>query len=1018
MDRLSPFFIGWFLIIWTILALPLFAFGSSTYTKMDIHLVMDVENQIVKGTAKYEVPPNTSCSIDITGLSIKDIEPKENSKMGNTIYIKTATSTQKGSITFSVALPSLQKALYAKDPTLSGSYLDKNGAALFTTCFPHFNGLGHYTLSAQIPEGWTAISESDKTYQIGQTWSFYFPYPREDITLIAGNYVKKAKFHKDIAIECFFFPEDVELTEQYLTKASRYLDLYAQMIGPYPFKRFAIVENRLPTGFGLSTFTLLGQQVARLPFIVDTSLGHEILHSWFGNSVYIGEGGNWSEGLTTYLADHLYAEEKGKGAEYRHNALVEYQSYIHDKAPFPLKEFTYRIDRPAKAVGYIKGFMFFHMFRQLLGDNDFYKGLRIFYKENRFKQVGFNELRLSFEKSSNQDLKWFFDQWLNRIDVPILEITSCSARPTNDNKWKIALSLKQAQDEFYKLKIPIAITTSQGVVYKTFSMDKKKGEAEWKIEHQPKTLKVDPSYDIMRHLDHREFPPVLHRLFGAKEKHIVITDKRVTPIFTNLMKQKGFVPRPPSIFEDENRAKGAYLIIGPLPSSLKHIASQIPSVNDKTVVKVVPNPFDPENVITVVLFSDVKELNLLATRLFHYGKYSTLMFKNGHIIKKQIDPYEHGITFQLFKETTWMAASDLSKFDLLASKIKDKKAIFVGEKHDEYSHHLTQKRIIQALFEAGVPVAVGMEMFQRPFQDALTKFINGEIDEDEMLRRSEYFKRWGYDYHLYSPILRYCRDHKIPIVALNLRSEISKKVARQGIQALTDEEKKLLPASIDWTKDEYKQVLREIYSLHGKSMSNFENFYQAQVLWDETMAQSISDYLKSHPHKQMVVLAGSGHILYRLGIPCRAERRNILPQAVIALSNDNYEANEEMADYFIFPGHIQAPFSAKLGVYLDETEKGLLVKKVSPGSPAEKGGIKENDIIVEFDSRKVPNITELKLALLKKDEGDYAIVKVRRSRKLLPDEEIELKIGPFKPIVMSPHLISPHKNLKTKKERR
>ena len=88
----------------------------------------------------------------------------------------------------------------------------------------------------------------------------------------------------------------------------------------------------------MPTFTLLGRNVVKLPFIVRTSLGHEILHQWFGNSVYIDSNkGNWAEGLTTYLADHFYADQSGEGVDYRKQILIDYQSYVNIDNVFPLR---------------------------------------------------------------------------------------------------------------------------------------------------------------------------------------------------------------------------------------------------------------------------------------------------------------------------------------------------------------------------------------------------------------------------------------------------------------------------------------------------------------------------------------------------------------------------------------------------------------------------------------------------------------------------------------------------------
>jgi len=139
-----------------------------------------------------------------------------------------------------------------------------------------------------------------------------FPNPLNEITLAAGKYTEFKDSFNGIGIYAYFFPEDVNLVKAYLENAKRYLKLYNALICKFPYRRFSIVENFYPTGYSRPTYTLLGQQVVRLPFIPRTSLGHEILHQWFGNLVYVDyQRGNWAEGLTTFFADHLYEEEKG-----------------------------------------------------------------------------------------------------------------------------------------------------------------------------------------------------------------------------------------------------------------------------------------------------------------------------------------------------------------------------------------------------------------------------------------------------------------------------------------------------------------------------------------------------------------------------------------------------------------------------------------------------------------------------------------------------------------------------------
>ena len=141
--------------------------------------------------------------------------------------------------------------------------------------------------------------------------------------------------------------------------------MYRGLIGPYPYGKFALVENFWETGYGMPSFTLLGPQIIRFPFILTSSYPHEILHNWWGNSVFVDyETGNWCEGLTAYLADHLIQEQRGKGADYRRDTLQKYRDYVRDGRDFPLTEFRSRHSAATEAVGYGKTLMVFHMLRR------------------------------------------------------------------------------------------------------------------------------------------------------------------------------------------------------------------------------------------------------------------------------------------------------------------------------------------------------------------------------------------------------------------------------------------------------------------------------------------------------------------------------------------------------------------------------------------------------------------------------------------------------------------------------
>ena len=161
----------------------------------------------------------------------------------------------------------------------------------------------------------------------------------------------------------------------------------------------------------MPSFTLLGSQIIRFPFIIYTSYPHEILHNWWGNGVYVDyREGNWSEGLTAYLSDHLVKVQQHQGAAYRRELLQKYADFVSGAKDFPLSEFTARESQASEAVGYGKALMFFHMLHRRLGDEAFVKALRLFYKDNVYKAADYDDLQRAFESVAHEDLTPIFRQ--------------------------------------------------------------------------------------------------------------------------------------------------------------------------------------------------------------------------------------------------------------------------------------------------------------------------------------------------------------------------------------------------------------------------------------------------------------------------------------------------------------------------------------------------------------------------------------------------------------------------------
>lgn len=233
--------------------------------------------------------------------------------------------------------------------------------------------------------------------------------------------------------------------------------------------------------------------------------------------------------------------------------------------------------------------------------------------------------------------------------------------------------------------------------------------------------------------------------------------------------------------------------------------------------------------------------------------------------------------------------------------------VYLGENHDILADHQAQLAIITALSQQNPRIAIALEMFQRPFQPILERYLAGEINETQLRQQTEYDRRWGFDWEYYAPILRFARSRQIPLIAANTPTEITRQVARNGLDSLDGDDFRYIPplAEIETDDPDYRQMLRATYDRHAHgghgNSDGFANFFAAQVLWDETMAEAIAQFYQANPDYQIVVLAGAGHIIYGYGIPSRVARRisqtSFRQLSVLLGETPTFDRQKSPADY-------------------------------------------------------------------------------------------------------------------------
>ncbi len=317
-----------------------------------------------------------------------------------------------------------------------------------------------------------------------------------------------------------------------------------------------------------------------------------------------------------------------------------------------------------------------------------------------------------------------------------------------------------------------------------------------------------------------------------------------------------------------------------------------------------------------------------------------------------------------------------TSLDGLAERVAGKRVVFIGESHDRYDHHLNQLEIIQRLHRIDPHLALGVEYFQQPFQQQLDDYIAGRTTEDEFLRTSDYFEGWGYDYRLYAPIFRFAREQHIPVRALNVPVALPRAIAKSGIAGLSPQERAYLPKEIVPADEDYKNRLRPAFEGHGSAKPGaFDHFVEAQLVWDEAMAESAATYLNANPGRKMVILAGSGHIVFGAGIPQRLERRTHAAYAIVLNNEEDLEAR--MGDYLVLGKSQELPPAGALGVNL-EAKKGFeTIRSLSPGGAAEKAGLKKGDVLLEVEGQPIHKLADLRVVLWDKKPGDRVRVNLR-----------------------------------------
>jgi len=378
--------------------------------------------------------------------------------------------------------------------------------------------LHRFEITLDVPPDQTAVATGSRraaqTDAERYSATFTFEGRATDIGIFTGVYEMRETQRDGRALRTYFASDDTDLSEAYLDAAAGYIQEFETRVGPYPYTSFSIVSAPIPVGLGFAGLTYVSQSILAHPYMRGRSLAHEVLHSWWGNAVAVDyASGNWAEGLTTYQADHAMAETQGQGAAAK--MRIDWLRALADLPPDanrPLTAFQSSSHDGQQAVGYGKAALVFHMLREDIGPNAFDAGIRDFYTTQKHRVASWADLQAAFERASQRDLGWFFDQWLTRAGLPEISLTEVR---TPDER-SLRLTLAQTRPH-YRLRVPVRIDTTGGTVVDVIELQSGSATRDIALPGTPTKVTVDPDFALARQLLQEETAPILAEALFSSE---------------------------------------------------------------------------------------------------------------------------------------------------------------------------------------------------------------------------------------------------------------------------------------------------------------------------------------------------------------------------------------------------------------------------------------------------------------------------------------------------------------------
>ena len=324
----------------------------------------------------------------------------------------------------------------------------------------------------------------------------------------------------------------------------------------------------------------------------------------------------------------------------------------------------------------------------------------------------------------------------------------------------------------------------------------------------------------------------------------------------------------------------------------------------------------------------------------------------------------------------------------LLQRLLGQQVVLLGETHDRADDHRWQLDMLTALRRQRPDIAIGFEMFPRRLQPVLDRWVAGELSEAEFLEQAEWKRVWGYDAALYWPLFRFAREQRLPMLALNVDRDLVRAVGARGWEGVAESQRQGVgrPAP---PAEAYRNTLRAVFDSHvepQKEAGHFDNFVDAQLLWDRAMAEVIAAHLERRPQDLVVGILGSGHIQFGHGVPHQLAALGIERQASLMTWPSDQSCAGLGAGFadavFVIPPQPQAP-RPRLGVRLEMAGGAVRIEGVMPGSLAEKSGLKAGDLVMRAGGSAPQDVQALIGLVQGHPAGTGLPLQIRRGDALL-----------------------------------